>query len=217
MNVIVVGLGRMGTGLATKLSRQGAHVVAIDTNPETFEGLGADFAGDTVRGVGFDHDVLEEARVGRADAVVACTTSDEANIVVAHVARSVFRVPRVIARLYDTNKADTYRRLGIQTVSTTDWGIRRASELLTYHQLDTVFGMGHDGVRIVRADVPALLEGRTVRELTALGEISVVAVSRSNDTFVPLMGTVFEHGDIVYAAVASGASEKFAYMLGLSE
>ncbi|NLH92007.1 MAG: TrkA family potassium uptake protein [Atopobium sp.] len=217
MNVIIVGLGRMGTGLAIKLSKQGIHVTAIDKDPETFEGLGKDFAGETVQGVGFDHDVLEKAGIDRTDAVIACTASDEANIVVAHVSRSVFRVPRVIARLYDTNKADTYRRLDIQTISTTDWGIRRASELLTYHKLDTVYGMGHDGVRLVRADVPTLFEGQTVKELTALGEIQIVAISRSNDTFIPTQGTVFEHGDIIYAAVAYSASDKFSYMLGLSE
>jgi trk system potassium uptake protein TrkA len=77
--------------------------------------------------------------------------------------------------------------------------------------------MGHDGVRLVRADVPTLLEGQTVRELTVLGEIKIVAISRSNDTFIPTQGTIFEHGDIIYAAVASSASDKFAYMLGLSE
>lgn len=218
MNVIIVGLGRMGTGLATRLSKQqDCHVTAIDRDPDTFDGLGPDFKGDKVVGVGFDHDVLKRAGIERADAIVACTASDEANIVVAHVARSIYRVPRVIARLYDTSKADTYRRLDIQTISTTDWGIRRAAELLTYHQLDTVYGINHDGVRLVRADVPTLLEGKTVRELTAVGEIVICAISRSNETFVPTQGTIFEHGDIIYAAVASSASTKFNYMLGKSE
>ncbi|MCH3943317.1 MAG: TrkA family potassium uptake protein [Atopobiaceae bacterium] len=169
MNVIIVGLGRMGSGLANRLSKQGTHVIAIDKDPLAFDNLDPDFTGEKVQGVGFDHDVLRRSGIERASALVACTASDEANIVVAHVARSVYRVPRVIARLYDTAKADTYRRLDIQTVSTTDWGIRRAAELLTYHQLDTVYGINHDGVRLVRADVPTLLEGKTVRELTSGG------------------------------------------------
>ncbi|MFZ2757146.1 MAG: TrkA family potassium uptake protein [Atopobiaceae bacterium] len=217
MNVIIVGLGRMGSGLANRLSKQGTHVIAIDKDPLAFDNLDQDFTGEKVQGVGFDHDVLRRSGIERASALVACTASDEANIVVAHVARSVYRVPRVIARLYDTAKADTYRRLDIQTVSTTDWGIRRAAELLTYHQLDTVYGINHDGVRLVRADVPTLLEGKTVRELTSVGEIVICAISRSNETFVPTQGTIFEHGDIVYAAVASSASAKFNYMLGKTE
>ena len=217
MNVIIVGLGRMGTGLATRLSKQGNHVTAIDKDPDAFEGLGGEFTGNRIVGVGFDQDVLKSAGIDRADAVVACTASDEANIVVAYVARSVFRVPRVIARLYDLNKAETYRRLDIQTVSTTEWGIRRASELLTYHQLDTVYGINHDGVRLVRADVPSLLEGHSVKEITSVGEISVVAISRSNDTFIPVQGTIFEHGDIIYAAVQATSASKFRAMLGMTD
>ncbi len=214
MNVIVVGLGRMGSGLAKKLDRQGYSVTAIDQDPEKFDALGDDFTGERIVGVGFDRGILEKARVDRASAVIACTASDEANIVVAHVARSTYRVPRVIARLYDIEKAETYRRLGIQTISTTDWGIRRACELLTYHELDTVTEIGSGDVQLVRADVPSLLEGHPVRDLTVVGEIQVTAVSRNNETFVPTLGTLFEHGDVIYAAVASSSAAKFSYMLG---
>lgn len=217
MNVIIVGLGRLGVGLAQRLDRQGHGVVAIDRDPERFEDLGDRFGGRTVAGVGFDRDVLAEARVERADAVVACTTSDEANMVIARVARDTYRVPRVIARLYDTTKAEAYRRLGIQTISTTDWGIRRACELLTYRELESVAELGGGGVHVMRADVPALLEGHVVRDITVPGEVSVVAVSHDNETFVPTLGTELGHGDIVYAAVASSAAAKFRVMLGLSE
>lgn len=168
-------------------------------------------------GVGFDRDVLAEARIERSDALVACTTSDEANMVIARVARDTYRVPRVIARLYDTTKAETYRRLGIQTISTTDWGVHRACELLTYHELEAVSELGGGGVRVVRADVPSLLEGHVVRDITVPGEVQVVAVSHDNETFVPTLGTRLGHGDIVYAAVASSAARKFRAMLGLGE
>lgn len=217
MNVIIVGLGRMGCGLANKLSRQGNHVTAIDRDTKAFEGLDEEFTGEKVVGVGFDREVLEQAGVDRASAVIACTASDEANIVVAHISRSVFRVPRVIARLYDLSKAETYRRLGIQTISTTEWGISRTCELLTYEQLDAVFEMGTSDVSIVRADVPAMLEDSTVQQVTAVGEVNVVAVSRNNETFIPTLGTELKHGDVLYAAVAASAAPKFKTMLGISE
>ena len=216
MNVIIVGAGHMGRGLARRLSRQGHDVTVIDRDAEELEELGEDFAGRHVVGVGFDREVLSAAGVERASAVVACTSSDEANIVIARVARGTYRVPRVIARLYDISKAEAYRRLGIQTISTTDWGIRHACELLTYQEMDTVLEIGSGNVQLVRSDVPALLEGRPVRELTALGEVEVVAVSRNNETFIPTLGTVLEHGDDIYAAVASSASAKFRYMIGTS-
>lgn len=217
MNVIVVGLGRMGTGLARKLDRQGHNVCAVDQDPERLELLGDGFAGRKVCGVGIDRGVLEKAGIERASAVVSCTTSDETNIVIARIARDSYRVPRVIARMYDVSKAETYRRLGIQTISTTDWGVRRACELLTYHQQDSVLAVGTGEVQIVRVDVPTLLEGHPVREISAIGEVKVVAVSHNSQTFIPTEGTVLGHGDVVYAAVASSAQEKFAHMLGKSE
>lgn len=217
MNVIVIGLGRMGTGLARKLDRQGHSVCAVDQDPERLEELGEGYTGRKVTGVGFDRDVLAKAGIDRASAVVSCTTSDEANIIIARIARDAYRVPRVIARMYDVTKAETYRRLGIQTISTTDWGVRRACELLTYNQQESVFQVGTGEVQIVRADVPALLEGHPVRDISAVGEVKVIAVSHNSETFIPTQGTVLGHGDVVYAAVASSAAGKFAHMLGKSE
>ena len=126
-------------------------------------------------------------------------------------------MPRVIARLHDLTKADTYRRLNIQTISPNAWGIARTAELLTYQHLDDVYEVGSGDVRIARADVPALLDGTTVRELTALGEVQVVSVSRDNETFIPTQGTILANGDIIYAAVAVSASRKFKQMLGIAD
>ena len=217
MNVIVVGIGFMGAGLVRRLARQGFDVTAVDRDRAALDALGDSFVGKKVCGVGFDRAVLEEAGITRASALVSCMGSDEANIVVAHVARSMFRVPRVIARLHDLTKADTYRRLNIQTISPNAWGISRICELLTYQQLDGVYEVGSGEVNLVRADIPALLNGVTVRELTAVGEIQIVSVSRDNQTFIPTQGTVLSDGDIVYAAVATSASRKFKQMLGIGE
>ena len=207
----------MGAGLVRRLARQGFDVTAVDRDRAALDALGDSFVGKKVCGVGFDRAVLEEAGITRASALVSCMGSDEANIVVAHVARSMFRVPRVIARLHDLSKAETYRRLDIQTISPNAWGISRICELLTYQQLDGVYEVGSGEVSLVRADIPALLNGVTVRELTAVGEIQIVSVSRDNQTFIPTQGTVLSDGDIVYAAVATSASRKFKQMLGIGK
>ena len=186
----------MGTGLARKLDRQGYEVCAIDQDPERLKALGPTFGGQTVAGVGFDREVLAAAGIDRASAVIACTASDETNIVVARISRQTYRVPRVIARLYEIGNAETYRRLGIQSISTTDWGVRRVCELLTFNELDDV---------------------SPVRELTAIGEISIVAVSHDNETFVPTQGTILDHGDIIYAAVQATSASKFRAMLGMTD
>lgn len=216
MKVIIVGLGRMGRGLSLNLVKKGHQVTVIDSNPEAFDALGKNFNGSKVLGIGFDRDVLSKARIDKVDAVVACTSSDAANVVIARIAKNIYRVPRVIARLYDPRKADIYHRLGIQTISTTTWGVERATEILTYNHLDSVYEMGNGNVNLVRIEVPALLVGHTVNEITAIGEIIVVSISRNNKTFIPTAGTILEAEDILYVSVIASATDKLKAMLDLA-
>jgi len=215
MKVIIVGCGRMGTGLSINLVKKGHQVTVIDSNLEAFETLGNDFTGLKVVGIGFDRDILVKARIEQVDAVVSCTASDEANAVIARIARNVYRVPRVVARLYDPIKADIYHRLGIQTISTTTWGIERATEMLTYSRLDSVYEMGNGNVNLVRIEVPPLLVGHTVYELIVIGEIHVVSISRNNKTFIPTTGTIIEAEDVLYITVIVSANDKLKSMLDI--
>lgn len=215
MKVIIVGIGRMGAGLSLNLIKKGHQVTVIDSDVEAFESLGSDFKGTKVVGFGFDRDILSEAGIDKADAVVSCTKSDEVNSVIARIAKNIYQVPRVIARLYDPRKADIYRRFGIQTISTTTWGIDRASELLTYNQLDSVYEVGNGNVNIVRIEIPTLLIGHNVNEITSIAEINVVSISRSNKTIIPTLGSIFEAGDVLYIAVSVSATDKLKAMLDL--
>jgi trk system potassium uptake protein TrkA len=215
MKVIIVGLGRMGKGLALNLVKKGHQVTAIDYKQETLDDLGPDFKGSKISGFGFDRDILSKAKINQVDAVVSCTQSDEVNAVVARIAKNIYRVPRVIARLYDSSKADIYRRLGIQTISTTTWGIERATEIITFNRLDSVFEMGNGNVNLVRIEVPALLVGHRVNEITSLGEIHVVSISRINKTFIPTSGTILEADDVLYISLISSAISKLKSMLDI--
>ncbi len=122
MRIIIIGCGRMGAGLARTLTLRGLTVTVVDSDQAAFERLGPAFSGQTIAGVGFDREVLLKAGIARADGLAAVTSSDDANVVAARLGRQIFRVPRVVARLYDPRKAEIYRRLGIQTISTTAWG-----------------------------------------------------------------------------------------------
>jgi trk system potassium uptake protein TrkA len=216
MKVIVVGLGRMGSGLSRNLAKKGHQVTVIDSNPEAFDSLGKSFNGSKVLGFGFDRDVLNQAKIDHVDAIVSCTESDEINAVIARIAKNIYRVPRVVARLYDPKKADIYRRLGIQTISTTSWGIERATEIITFNRLDSVYEMGNGNVILVRIEVPSLLVGHKVNDLMVLGEIHVTSISRSNKTFIPTGGTILEAEDVLYLSVMYSATDKLKSMLGLA-
>jgi trk system potassium uptake protein TrkA len=216
MRLIIIGCGRMGAGLAHALGQRGHAVTLVDRDPGAFEHLPPAFKGRTLAGVGFDRDVLLQAGVERADGLAAVTASDETNVVAARLARVMFRVPRVVARLYDPRKAEIYRRLGVQTISTTAWGIQRISELLGYSQLDSIASLGSGAVDIVEVTVPQLLVGRPAGDLAVPGEVQVVAISRGGGTFLPGPGARFQDGDMVHLGVLATSIDRLKALLMLA-
>lgn len=217
MKVIIVGCGKLGSGLAQSLIKKGHSITVIDNSPEAFDLLGKDFKGKTILGIGFDRGVLEKAQINLADAIIACSKSDETNALIGRIARNIYKVPRVISRLYDPRRAEIYRSLGIQTISTTTWGIERATEMLSYSQFDNVLSIGDNNIEIIRIETPALLEGRTVNELTVIGEIQVVAINRKNKTFMPTSGTVLQKDDVIYVSVLATSINRFKALLGIDQ
>lgn len=214
MRILIIGCGRLGAGLARTLVGRDHSVTVVDRDPLAFGLLGDRFAGQTVLGVGFDRDVLLQAGIDRADGVAAVTASDEANVVASRIARDIFRVPKVVARLYDGRKAEIYRRLGIQTIAPTVWGVSRIADLLVSSPLDTVYSIGTGEVDLVLVEVPSLLVGRTVRDLSVIGEVQVVTITRDNKTFLPTLGTLFREGDFLHLAVLTTSAGHLRELLG---
>ena len=215
MKAVIVGCGRMGQGLARELEFRGHNVVVVDRDPGAFEELGPAFKGRAVVGAGFDRAVLLEAGVERADGLAALVATDEGNVVVARVAREVFRVPRVVARVYDPKKAEIYRRLGLETIAPVTWGVRAAADLLTYSRLGVVAALGGGDVEIVQLEVPLHLAARPAASIEEAAGVRVVAVTRRGRTLVAGPHTVLETGDLLYAAVPAGSGERLSALLSL--
>lgn len=216
MRMIIVGCGRNGSGLALALSKMGHQVTVIDANAAAFKELSPAFHGETIEGIGFDQDVLMKARIEKTDALAAFTSSDESNAVIARISREIYHVPKVVARLHDREKAEIYKRLGVQTLSSTAWGIKRAVDLLCYSPLNTVFTMGNGDVELMELETTPLMEGHKVSELTIQGEVSIVSVTRGNKTMLPAMGTVLQKGDILYVAAAVSSGSRLKRLFGIS-
>src|SRR3990167_6830747 len=119
MYVIILGCGRVGSELAKLLSSEGHNVVLIDRNPASFERLGRTFNGITLVGNGFDLELLKTAGITQANAFCAVTNGDNTNLVAAQVAKKIFNVPKVIVRVYDPNRANIYKALGLDVISGT--------------------------------------------------------------------------------------------------
>jgi len=214
MKYIIIGCGRMGAGLAQSLGARAHQVVVVDKDPRAFERLAPALRACAVTGVAFDRDVLLRAGVDRADGLATVTSSDETNVVTARIAREVFKVPRVVARVYDPRKAEIYQRLGLQTISTTAWGINRIADLLCYSELDTLASLGNGEVELTEVDVPALLVGRAVKDFVITGQVQVVTIRRGHKTFLATPQTVFVGGDRMQLAVAASAVGRLHALLG---
>ena len=217
MKVIIMGCGRVGELLSRLMADEGHDVVVVDYDESALERLGPNFKGRKVVGIGFDRDVLLDAGIEQADAFAATSSSDSANIVAARIARNIFHVPKVVARLFDPRRAEIYRRLGLVTISSTAWGAERIHELLTHADLDPVMTFGNGEVSMVSIDAPPHLAGRMVGHIIVPGEIRVVAITREGQAFIPTRGTEFRGGDVIHLVVLSSAMERLETMLGMGE
>jgi trk system potassium uptake protein TrkA len=213
MHIIIIGCGRLGAGLAQTLSLMQHTVTVIDKDPQAFERLGPRFTGRKVPGVGFDQQVLRQAGIERADGLAAVTSSDEANVVAARIAREIYRVPKVVARLYEPGQGEIYERLGLQTVAPVSWGINYIAELLSYTELERVASLGTADVELVAVEAPVLLAGKTVAALSMPGELSVVAITRGGRSFLPTRATEFRSGDLVHLAVLAASASRLEHLL----
>lgn len=215
MKVIIMGCGRVGSQVSLLLAQRGHEVTVIDHDANALARLGTDFKGRVVQGLGFDKNVLLEAGVETAEAFVAASSSDNANIVAARIARNIFHVPRVVARLYDPVRAEVYQRLGLTTISSTQWGAERIVEVVTHNDLDVLQVFGDGGTTMVRVEVPSRLSGYDVAQMNIPGEVLVTAITRDDQTFIPVSGTEFQEGDVIYLAVIPSAMIRLEELLGL--
>ena len=205
MKIIVVGCGRLGAGLARSLSEGGHEVAIVDVKQEAFDALGQTFRGRTVQGVCFDRDVLIRAGIESADAFAATTSSDNANALAAYVARDFFKVPRVVARVYNPARLPLYERLQLQTVVSTSWGVRQLEYLLTSPEFQSVLVAGNHEVEVVQIIVPEHLNGVSLNRFTLGGFANPVAITHIGITALPAADIRLVTGDMLLVAVMTEA------------
>ena len=123
MRIVILGCGRMGSLLANVMSRAGHSIVIIDKNTDSFRRLEPGYAGEKVTGMGIEEETLRRAGVDNADAFIAVTNGDNTNVMAAQIAQYRFQVPRVIVRVYDPIRAQTYRKFGLETICSSIIGV----------------------------------------------------------------------------------------------
>ncbi|MBD5787673.1 TrkA family potassium uptake protein [Cellulosimicrobium terreum] len=193
-----MGCGRVGATLALSLESNGHSVAVVDQNPDAFRRLPQDFTGQKVTGVGFDRDTLVQAGIEDAYAFAAVSDGDNSNILSARVVRETFGVDKVVARIYDPQRAEIYQRLGIPTVATVRWTadqvLRRMLPLgATDEYRDP---SGH--VRLAQLDYHPTWVGRTVRAIESATGARVAFLSRFGDGLLVTDRTVLQENDVLH-------------------
>lgn len=204
MHVVIMGCGRVGSGLALALERLGHEVAVIDRDLQAFRRLGADFHGQQVLGTGFDRQVLIEAGIEHAGAFAAVSSGDNSNIISARVARETFGVQRVVARIYDPKRAAVYERLGIPTVATVPWTTDRFLRMLLPDGAATAWRDPSGTVAVLQLPLHDGWVGHSVHDLEERSGARIAFIIRFGTGVLPSRTTVLQADDQVYAAVISG-------------
>lgn len=214
MHIIVGGCGRVGAELAEQLSTDPeVDVVAVDVDPTAFERLGSAFNGETLIGDITDRDVLEQAGAARGDVLMAATRSDNANLMAVEIGTVLYGIPTAIARLFDPDREDVYRRLGVSYVSGTGILVELFLNQIRSDGLPRHVHFRHGNVAIVDLTIGPEGAGCRVSELEREGRLRVAAVQRGTDVWVPDGDDRLEPGDVVTAAVRRGIADSIRNLL----
>jgi trk system potassium uptake protein TrkA len=219
VHVVIMGCGRVGSTLARALEKRGHTVAVIDSSPDAFRRLGPGFAGDKITGYGFDQNVLEAAGISRAGAFAAVSSGDNSNIISARVAREMFSIDNVVARIYDPGRAEVYQRLGIPTVATVRWTADQILRRLLPHGAEPEWRDPSGTIRIDVLNAPTPWVGHQLTELESLGS-RVAFITRLGEGILTTPDMVLQDGDLLHlviperdadqveAAIAAGPEEQ---------
>ncbi|HKE37916.1 MAG TPA: TrkA family potassium uptake protein [Candidatus Baltobacteraceae bacterium] len=211
MRYLIVGCGRVGSALAKYLDADGHEVIVVDENASAFKRLGQKFKGHVVVGTGIDYDVLKRAGAATADGFIAVTNGDNRNIMAALIAQRMFKIKRIVARIYDPPRGQMYRELGVQTVCPTTVGAKLIRDVLMEAPWDSLQSFDFGKLTSLSAVVTPQDAGKRVSDIEDPGRIRIAAVRRgTGGVMVASSDLVLEEGDEVNAVVAPEAISEFA-------
>jgi K+ transport systems, NAD-binding component len=211
--VIVAGCGRVGAKLSEMLSLDGFQVTVIDRDAEAFERLSKTFQGEAVTGVAFDLDILEQAGIREANVFAAITNYDNTNLMAAEVARSIFGVRDVVARLYNPDKEQTFQALDIDYICGTIILAEQFMQRIVSERMKILAWTANNRVLLVDFTCPPRFSGKPVSRLEREELLRVGLVSHQGRTAVATRETVLHRGDRIVAAVLAGRIHRVRRML----
>jgi len=217
MNIIIVGCGRVGAELANLLSSGKHNVVIIDKNPNAFSKLGGTFNGLTLTGNGFSPEILKSAGVEKTDALCALTNGDNTNIMTSQIAKKIFNVPKVIARIYDPKRAQIYKTLGLDIISGTELFAAMIRDKVVESKFSSYLIETGD-LGAIEVDVNNKFNNKTTEEVNINNEFLIVTIIRqkNKEVLIPESKTILKKGDRIIAIVRTKNLNNIKKTLGIS-
>jgi len=207
MNIMIVGCGRVGSQLAVLLSQEGHNVTIIDKNPEAFRRLGGTFNGIAASGNGFDEKLLKELKIEKQDAFVSVTSGDNTNLMASQIAKKIFKVPRVIARVYDPKRADIYKKLGLDIMSGTVLVAAMIRDKIIENRF-TSYLVETGELGVIEIIINEDLKGKRVSDFNLPDEFLVVVIERKKKVIIPQPDARLELNDKVMGVVRTSSLKK---------
>ncbi|KNC20548.1 potassium transporter TrkA [Arthrobacter sp. RIT-PI-e] len=211
---VIMGCGRVGVSLAHTLDESGHSVAIIDQDDRAFRRLRSSFGGRKVTGVGFDRDTLTYAEIEEAYAFAAVSSGDNSNILATRVAREIFHVPHVVARIYDPGRAEIYQRLGIPTVAAVRWSADQVlRRILPEQSINGDFRESSGRLILAELALSDAWLGRSLRTIEAASGVRVAYLTRFGEGMLPSADTSYQQGDIVHAMMSTTATDEIGRIL----
>ncbi len=180
MNIFITGCGKIGSELASRLYGLGHDIVVIDREESRFDYLPDNFNGLTYCGVAIDEDVLEKAGINYCDALFAVSPDDNENLMVAQLAKEVYGVKQVIARVENCEKEALFSTFGITTVCPTNLTVDSLITAFGEFTGESCFSIRNHTVKMFSAEVPEELYGEKAFEITLEEDEILYAVIDKN-------------------------------------
>lgn len=211
--ILVVGCGRVGAELATRLATQGLQVTILDRNARAFRRLAEHPNITRLEGMGFDPEILKEAKIEGAYGLAAVTSGDNTNILSARIAREVFNVPNVVARIYDPRRAVVYQRLGIATVATVTWTTEQAIRRLFPEKTPTDWTDASGTVSVMEVSLPSSLAGVQLASLNVDNAVKFAAILRGSSVRLIERELIAQEGDRAIVLVTTAGAQRLQEIL----
>ena len=206
MYIVIIGCGRLGSGLAMELSNDGHDVVIVDKYAKNLERLRSGFNGIKIKGVEIDNDILMEAGIDKADMFLAMTPADNINIMASQIAKDIFKVPRVIARIFDPSREFIYRKLGLQTINPTELGITIIKNKIIDKNSDSLLILSND-VSIEEISINNI-KFNNILEIEDKFNCRICAVCKNEEVMIPNKNQLLEKGDKIVCSINKENKEK---------